>query len=116
MMPGMIVLSEQIEALMRFYGLSTAQLARTLHTPDATMYRWLADQDYPRRQARAELDALEALARRLLTSFGSREAARHWLGSPSGYLGGRRPMDDLLDGRIAAVDAALEALDAGIFV
>jgi hypothetical protein len=115
-MPGTTVLSEQIDALMRFYEISTTQLARTLHTPDATIYRWLADQDYPQHQTRVELDALEALARRLLTSFGSVEAAQHWLGSPSGYLGGRRPMDDLLDGRIAAVDAALEALDAGIFV
>jgi uncharacterized protein (DUF2384 family) len=117
-MPGTIVLSELIGALMRFYGISTAELARTLQTPDATIYRWLADQDYPQHQAaaRANLAALESLASRLLSSFGSVEAAQHWLKSPSGYLGGRRPMDELLAGRIAAVDATIEALDAGIFV
>jgi hypothetical protein len=62
------------------------------------------------------LDDLAALVKRLDESFDSSDGAQGWLRSESGYFGGLTPMDALLRGRIDRVDAALEALDSGIFL
>jgi len=76
--------------------------ARLLHIPEVTKP--------------ARLDALEALVDRLDESFKTPQGVISWLQAESGYFGGLRPIDALLRGRIDAVDAALEALDSGIFV
>ena len=115
-MPGTIVLSEQLDHLMTTFGISHSELAQVLGTSDRTVLRWLADETYPQHESRARLDDLDALALRLSESFTSPSGARTWLSAPSGYFGGLWPLDALLRGRIDAVDAALEALDAGVFV
>jgi DNA-binding transcriptional regulator YiaG len=115
-MPATTTMHEHIAALMTSFGISHAELARVLETSDRTVLRWLADETYPQHEARRKLDALDALADRLATSFDSREGAQAWLRAESGYFGGLRPLDALLSGRIDAVDNALEALDAGVFV
>jgi hypothetical protein len=43
-------------------------------------------------------------------------AGPRWLRSESRYLGGQRPLDALLAGEFDRVEAALEALDSGVFV
>jgi hypothetical protein len=115
-MTGALALNDHLTGLMTFLGISTAELARVLQTSDRTVLRWLTDETYPQHDARKKLGALDALAQRLRTSFESPEASLEWLRSRSGYFGGLRPLDALLSGRIDAVDAALEALDAGVFV
>lgn len=97
-------------------GISYDELAQVLRTHRKTVYRWLADETFPQAHNRARLDELEALARRLDESFKTPEGAAAWLCAPSGSFGGLRPLDALLRGRIDAVNAALEALDSGIFV
>jgi transcriptional regulator with XRE-family HTH domain len=115
-MPWTAVLSEQLAYLTRSLGISYEELAQVLGTDRKTVYRWLADERFPQAHNRARLDALEALVDRLDQSFKTQEGTATWLRSPSGYFGGLCPMDALLRGRIDAVDAALEALDSGVFV
>jgi transcriptional regulator with XRE-family HTH domain len=115
-MPWTIVLSEQLEHLQTSLGISYEELAQVLGTDRKTVYRWLADETFPQAHNRARLDELEALVDRLDETFKTPEGSATWMRSRSGYFGGLCPIDALLRGRIDAVDAALEALDSGIFV
>jgi transcriptional regulator with XRE-family HTH domain len=115
-MPWTALLSEQLEHLKTRLGISYDELAQVLGTDRKTVYRWLADETFPQTHNRARLDALEALVDRLDETFKTREGASTWLHAPSGYFGGLCPIDALLRGRVDAVDAALEALDSGVFV
>lgn len=115
-MSGTIALGEVLERLMSRLGLSRGELARALGTSERTIVRWLANETYPQHVSRHKLDALDGLARRLEESFKTPEGAAAWLRARSGYFGGLCPLDALLQGRIDAVEAALEALDAGVFV
>jgi transcriptional regulator with XRE-family HTH domain len=110
------LLSEQLERLITSLGITYEDLAQILGTDRKTVYRWIADETFPQSHNRVRLDALEALINRLDESFRTPEGAIIWLQAESGYFGGLRPIDALLRGRIDAVDAALEALDSGIFV
>jgi transcriptional regulator with XRE-family HTH domain len=109
-------LGEQLEHLMNSLGISSAELASAVGASDRTVLRWLADQRFPQHESRDKLDALARLVERLDEAFVTPEAAAAWLRAPSGYFGGLCPLDALLRGRIDAVEAALEALDAGVFV
>jgi len=115
-MPWTRVLSEQLEHLTTALGISYEELAQVLEIDRKTVYRWLADERFPQPGSRARLDALETLVDRLGESFKTPAGSVTWLHSESGYFGGMRPVDALLRGRIDAVNAALEALDSGIFV
>jgi putative toxin-antitoxin system antitoxin component (TIGR02293 family) len=111
-----MMLSEQLQHLMTILDISHADLARVLGISDRTVLRWLTDEMYPQHESRRKLDQLVALVQRLADSFTTPQGAATWLHAPSGYFGGLRPIDALLLGRIDTVDAALEALDAGVFV
>lgn len=115
-MPWTLLLSEQLGRLKTSLGISYEQLAQVLGTDRKTVYRWLADETFPQTHNRARLDKLEALVDRLDETFKTTEGSAAWMHSQSGYFGGLCPIDALLRGRIDAVDAALEALDSGIFV
>jgi hypothetical protein len=111
-----IMLSEQLARLSTTLHISYDDLALVLGTDKKTVYRWLADETFPQAANRARLDELEALVDRLEESFAPPDGAATWMHAESGYFGGLRPVDALLRGRIDAVNAALEALDSGIFV
>ena len=57
-----------------------------------------------------------ALDRWLREAFDSPEAIRDWLNAENRYLGGLTPTEAVQVGRFDRVEAALEALDSGIFV
>jgi hypothetical protein len=60
--------------------------------------------------------ALNALHHRLCDTFGGSEARRAWLRASNRHLGGLAPADAMRAGRVDRVDAALEALDSGVYV
>lgn len=61
-----------------------------------------------------ELEALEELLRELDRTFRSPEHARAWLDREVRQLGGQRPRELLLEGRMERVTAILMALDLGV--
>ncbi len=115
-MAAMIVLSEQLNHLEAALQITDVQLAQVVGTDPRTVQRWRANETFPQRESRRQLDALANLVQRLSESFKTPEGIILWLNSETGYFGGLRPADALLCGRIDAVDAALEALDSGVFV
>jgi transcriptional regulator with XRE-family HTH domain len=115
-MSGLILLGERIDYLTSCLGVTDAQLATILGVQLRTVERWRAEEAFPQHESRNRLEALVALVNRLGESFKSPEGALRWLHSASGYFGGLAPMDALLRGRIDLVDAALEAMDSGVFV
>lgn len=108
--------TRQITSIRDVLGLTEDDLARALLVDRRTVQRWLAGATLPQAQQRAGLDALERFVERLEATFGDPAAIRIWLEAESGYLGTLRPREVLLTGRIDALDRALDALDAGIFV
>jgi len=105
-----------IEQLQREFGLSVQELAGALDASPRTIERWRKSETYPQHETRQRLASLIALDRRLHETFEGAEAIRGWLHLPNRYLGGLTPSDAIRVGRFDRVDAALEALESGIFV
>jgi ribosome-binding protein aMBF1 (putative translation factor) len=109
-------LSRLIEDLSGTLGLSRDDLAHVIRAHPRSVERWHAGEAFPQREARERLDALEQLISRLRGTFASDDAARAWLQESNRYLGGLTPADALRAGRLDRVEAALEALNSGVFV
>jgi hypothetical protein len=107
---------QAVEQLETELGLSSDDLARALGTNVRTILRWRVGQTFPQHAARNRLAALLALHRRLRDTFTTSDAARTWLHSSSRYLGGLTPAEAIRVGRFDRVEAAMEALDSGVFV
>lgn len=115
-MHGTIALSAQVRHMLATLGIDQKALAAAVGTDARTVRRWLADETYPQHGSRVKLAQIESLARRLDESFADADGAKLWLQTPSGYFGGLEPQDALVRGRVDLVEAALEAIDAGVFV
>lgn len=111
-----LVPSRTIEQIEYDPGLSTDDLARALHVTPRTLARWRAGDSHPQRDARQRLMSLVELQRHLTDTFRDATAARQWLQDPNRYLGWLAPLEVLRAGRVDRVEAALVALDAGIFI
>jgi uncharacterized protein (DUF2384 family) len=105
-----------VERLEEDLGLSVGELSAALGASARSIERWRDGGTHPQRGARGRLAALVALDRRLLGTFDGPEAARAWLRAPSPYLGGLTPVEVLRAGRPDRVEAAIEALESGVFV
>lgn len=104
-----------IQRLQRNLGLTDAEVLRVLDVaPPAHggRQRGLAASE---QRSRERLCQLEALDLRLQKTFEA-ESVMQWLRQSNRYLGGRTPLELMLAGRIGRVDAALEALDSGVFI
>ena len=66
--------------------------------------------------ARSRLDRLVALLQHLQQTFTTQEAVRSWMHTDNRYLALLKPAEVARAGRIDRIEAALEALDSGIFV
>lgn len=115
-MPIVTDLHAHLAHLTTALGISNDELAQIVGADRKTISRWLAGSSFPQPGNRAALDALDTLAVRLDETFDGPEGSHTWLRSRSGYFGGLCPLDALLRGRMDAVTAALDALDAGVFV
>ncbi len=107
---------QAVERLMGDLGLSKKELADALDATPRTLERWRTGGTYPQRDTRRRLAELVELDRHLRETFEDREAVRRWLSSPNRYLGGLTPVEAVRVGRVDRVEAALEALDSGVFV
>jgi hypothetical protein len=107
--------SQIVEGLERQLGMSRQELALALDTHPRTVERWRSG-DRPQHRVREKLSALESLTRRLSATFTSLDTIRAWLREDNRYLGGIAPVQALQMGRVDRVAAALDALDAGVFV
>lgn len=106
-------LIEQVDAQL---GLSRLDLARALAAHPRTIDRWCTGETYPQRAARQQLVRLLNLVHRVREAFATPEGARTWLHAENRYLGGLAPIDAVRVGRFDRVEAALDALDSGIFL
>jgi ribosome-binding protein aMBF1 (putative translation factor) len=105
-----------LDALSENLGLSTDDLARVVGASGATVKRWRTGSHLPQGESRKRLNDLWDLKERLEGSFESAADVRSWLNARSRYLGDFTPREALLLGRVDRVNAALEALDSGVFL
>lgn len=105
-----------VERLEEGLGLSANELAAALDVAPRTLERWRAGQTHPQRDARQRLAALVALDDHLRETFEEPETGHKWMHASNGYLGGLTPAEVVRVGRVDRVEAALEALDSGVFV
>jgi uncharacterized protein (DUF2384 family) len=111
MTPGSAV--ERVEGGL---GLGRGELAGALGVSTRTVERWRAGLTYPQHEARERLAELVAVEGHLEETFGDPESGRAWLRSGNPYLGGLTPVEVMRAGRADRVEAALEALDSGVFI
>jgi transcriptional regulator with XRE-family HTH domain len=111
-----MTIRQSIERLEGDLGLTENELADALGTTSRTLSRWKVQSHYPQHDARARIRALLALDQRLRETFDSHEAMLEWMRSKNRYLRGLRPAEVAAAGRLDVVEAALDALDEGIFV
>jgi transcriptional regulator with XRE-family HTH domain len=108
--------AQAIKQLQSDLNLTMNELAGALQTSSRTIQRWQKSGTHPQHGARRRLAYLVALDRHLRETFGSPAGAQAWLHTSNRHLGGMTPADAMRAGRIDRVEAALEALDSGIFV
>jgi transcriptional regulator with XRE-family HTH domain len=102
--------------LLSELGLSPDDLAGALGVNRRTVERWRLGESYPQLEARTRLLALLGLNQHLRETFATAEDGRSWFRAGSRYLAGDVPADALRRGEIDRVEAALEALDSGIYL
>lgn len=97
-------------------GLSEDELAQALGTSRRTLQRWRTGTAYPQQAARQRLASLLHLYERVQGTFDGPDAVCLWFHTPSRYMGGVTPAEAVRVGRSDRAEAALEALDSGIFL
>ena len=107
---------QAIEQIEHTLNLSDRELAHHLAATTRTLHRWRMNETYPQHEARERLAVLVALAKHLDETFRTFEASYAWMNTENRYLGGFTPADAIRAGRFDRVEAALEALDTGVFV
>lgn len=107
---------QAVEQVQQTLALSDSDLAYLLSSSPRTLNRWRMSETYPQHEARERLALLVALADHLTETFLTEEASHTWLSTGNRYLGGFTPADAIRAGRFDRVEAALGALDTGIFL
>lgn len=106
---------ETVEDVGRTLLLSDAEIAAALGVGSRTVDRWRRGDAVPQRDARERLGALVALGEHVRQTFQD-AAVGGWLRSENRSLGGLTPLEAIRAGRPDRVEAALEAIDSGIFL
>jgi hypothetical protein len=111
-MAGTVAMNDQLRQLSSFFGFDSATLTTMLQSRNQSSLRGSAARD----QTAETVRSLVILQQRLDELFTSHAGVERWLHGPSGYFGGDAPYDHLAAGEIERVNAALDAIEAGIFV
>lgn len=98
----------------RELALSDHELAAILAISIESLHTEAFDIAVQEQPVQTRLQQLGQLTRRLQATF-SDDGGGKWLHATSHYLGGMAPVDALAKGQFDRVEAALEALDWGIF-
>lgn len=115
LLPG-TTLRTVLDQLEQGFALEPHELGAAIGVTLRTLERWRSEEAYPQHNARARLKDLITLDQRLQETFTDRDAVHGWLLADNRYLGGIKPVEALKVGRFDRVEAALEALDSGIFL
>ena len=107
---------QALEQLELDLGLDNDDLAGALDVTARSLDRWRTGETYPQRDARQRLSTLLELDQRLQDTFDSRDAIKLWMHSSNRYLRSLKPSEAAKVGRFDVIEAALDALDVGIFV
>ena len=109
-------LKAEIDGLKHNLAWTTDILAGALKVDARTIERWRAGSSLPQHEGRKRLEALLALRAHVLDTFSTLEAAQLWMQSSKRYLGGLTPENAAKARRVDRIEAALTALDTGMFV
>ncbi len=109
-------LKAEIDGLKHDLGLTTDVLAGAFRVDVRTVERWRTGASFPQHEGRARLNQLLSIRAHILDTFSTREAATTWVHTNNRYLGGMSPENAAQAGRLDRIEAALSALDAGLFV
>lgn len=107
---------QALDALEKGLGIPEEDLAQALNSNRRTLQRWRAGTVHPQQLARQRLAELLRLQQRVRETFEGRDAAHRWVHTQSRYLGGITPAEAIRVGRLDRAEAALEALDSGVFL
>jgi len=107
---------QALDTLEKSLGVTEDELAQALDINRRTLQRWRAGTAHPQQLARRRLSELLRIEQRVRSTFQGRDAVRRWFHGQSRYLGGLTPAEAIRVGRIDKVEAALEALDSGVFL
>lgn len=97
------------------FGIAADDLAVAVGANSRTLGRWRRHDHYPQRRVRTKMRELLQLELHLQQTF-EPSGIRIWLNEPSHYFGGVAPADIIRLGRFDRVEAALIALDSGVFI
>jgi transcriptional regulator with XRE-family HTH domain len=89
-----------------------ASLARVMKVDRSAIGRWLKGSQTPTGENEEKLMALSYVLAKLARMYRP-ETAQKWLVANNPFLGHKRPLDFIGDGRMAEVDVALEAVLTG---
>ena len=109
-------LQESIEELEQGLGVSSEVLAGATGADRRSVERWRSGQAFPQHEARRRLDRLAELLTRLNGTFATADGVRLWMQTDNRYLGHLKPVEVARAGRLDRLEAALQALDAGVFI
>lgn len=111
-----------LNLLIHDLGLEEKDLRVIFDAEQRSIEKWISGETIPQKETRRRLNQLAALHAHLGETFRSYEGARLWMRSPITYLSGLTPLQVLRAGdspqfaSVELVEAALEALDSGVFL
>jgi uncharacterized protein (DUF2384 family) len=104
-----------LEHLRTDGGLQGKDIANIVQVSPATISRWSSGKAAPDIKAQTIISGLRFVVDRL-ADFYTPEETRLWLHAPHPMLGGKRAIDLINAGDLAAVLAVIEAMDSGAYI
>jgi hypothetical protein len=113
---ALVDLGDLLTGLASSLALTESDLTGVLGVDARTLDRWCKGESYPQREARVRIERLSAFNERIHDTFSDDGAIHAWMTTDSRYLGGLKPTEVARAGRLDRVEAALEALNSGVFI
>jgi transcriptional regulator with XRE-family HTH domain len=103
---------QYIDEAHEMLGLTWRQLAGALGADESTLHRWRSGESEPRAVYVSRMEALKEFQTELFDAMRP-EPAREWLNIEVPSLGGRRPIDLLMEGNIEPLTRIMMRLNMG---